>query len=80
MDETTLMKCEGRFLLMVVGWVGLEPTTNALKGRCSTIELPTRKRAFVLVQLMHRCKLRPIADDATKFEIDRAKLSPGVST
>ena len=25
-----------------VGWVGLEPTTNALKGRCSTIELPTR--------------------------------------
>ena len=26
-----------------VGWVGLEPTTNALKGRCSTIELPTRK-------------------------------------
>ena len=24
-----------------VGWVGLEPTTNALKGRCSTIELPT---------------------------------------
>jgi hypothetical protein len=26
-----------------VGWVGLEPTTNALKGRCSTIELPTRE-------------------------------------
>jgi hypothetical protein len=26
-----------------VGWVGLEPTTNALKGRCSTIELPTRQ-------------------------------------
>ena len=25
-----------------LGWVGLEPTTNALKGRCSTIELPTR--------------------------------------
>ena len=25
-----------------MGWVGLEPTTNALKGRCSTIELPTR--------------------------------------
>ena len=24
-----------------LGWVGLEPTTNALKGRCSTIELPT---------------------------------------
>ena len=25
-----------------VGWAGLEPATNALKGRCSTIELPTR--------------------------------------
>jgi hypothetical protein len=24
-----------------VGRVGFEPTTNALKGRCSTIELPT---------------------------------------
>ena len=27
---------------VVVGWEGLEPSTNALKGRCSTIELPTR--------------------------------------
>ena len=25
-----------------VGWEGLEPSTNALKGRCSTVELPTR--------------------------------------
>jgi hypothetical protein len=34
-----------------VGWVGLEPTTNALKGRCSTVELPTRvgKRAVKLL-------------------------------
>ncbi len=32
-----------------LGWVGLEPTTNALKGRCSTIELPTRGGPFVLV-------------------------------
>ncbi len=24
-----------------VGWLGLEPRTNALKGHCSTIELPT---------------------------------------
>jgi hypothetical protein len=31
-----------------VGWVGLEPTTNALKGRCSTIELPTRRELQVL--------------------------------
>jgi hypothetical protein len=29
-----------------VGWVGLEPTTNALKGRCSTIELPTPVQLF----------------------------------
>jgi hypothetical protein len=28
--------------IQMMGWVGLEPTTNALKGRCSTIELPTR--------------------------------------
>ena len=27
---------------MKLGWAGLEPATNALKGRCSTIELPTR--------------------------------------
>lgn len=26
----------------IVGWDGLEPSTNALKGRCSTIELPTQ--------------------------------------
>ena len=25
----------------LVGWVGLEPTANGLKGRCSTTELPT---------------------------------------
>src|SRR6186997_3111577 len=24
-----------------VGWLGLEPRTNTLKGYCSTIELPT---------------------------------------
>ena len=30
------------WLFIRLGWVGLEPTTNALKGRCSTIELPTR--------------------------------------
>lgn len=30
-----------------MGGVGLEPTTNALKGRCSTIELPTRQGSVV---------------------------------
>ena len=27
----------------MVGWVRLELTTNGLKGRCSTIELPAQK-------------------------------------
>ena len=31
----------------VVGRVGFEPTTNGLKGRCSTTELPTRGRRNV---------------------------------
>ena len=25
-----------------MGWVGFEPTTNALKGHCSSTELPTQ--------------------------------------
>ena len=29
-------------LLLEMGWEGLEPSTNTLKGYCSTIELPTR--------------------------------------
>ena len=28
---------------VMVGRVGLEPTANGLKGRCSTIELPTQR-------------------------------------
>jgi hypothetical protein len=40
---STVLYLQTRFPegFVVVGWVGLEPTTNALKGRCSTIELPT---------------------------------------
>jgi len=34
-----------------VGWVGLEPTTNALKGRCSTIELPTRRNLTPMLRM-----------------------------
>ena len=34
-----------------MGWVGLEPTTNALKGRCSTIELPTQGKRSATVSL-----------------------------
>ena len=32
-----------RDFLEVVGRVGFEPTTNGLKGRCSTTELPTQR-------------------------------------
>jgi hypothetical protein len=34
---------EFRGQIKTMGWLGLEPRTNALKGRCSTIELPTRQ-------------------------------------
>ena len=53
-----------------LGWAGLEPAANALKGRCSTIELPTpgnfslsslpsesqptRKLSGLLYRLSHR--------------------------
>lgn len=43
-----------------VGRVGLEPTTNALKGRCSTIELPTRLPA-ISTQLIARSEPTPKA-------------------
>ena len=32
--------------MIKLGWPGLEPGTNALKGRCSTIELPTHMFHF----------------------------------
>ena len=32
--------------MLILGWAGLEPATNALKGRCSTIELPTPGNQF----------------------------------
>jgi hypothetical protein len=31
-------------MIEVVGWPGFEPGTNDLKGRCSTIELPTPRQ------------------------------------
>ena len=41
-----------------MGWEGLEPSTNALKGRCSTIELPTRlfTGSVELIQFPAGCK------------------------
>ena len=51
-----LSNCKTR---MDLGWVGLEPTTNALKGRCSTIELPTPVGGTkVLIQFAGRRKTR----------------------
>ena len=40
-----------------LGWAGLEPATNALKGRCSTIELPTRAGRTFLIHFTGRCKV-----------------------
>ncbi len=40
----------------LVGWVGVEPTANGLKGHCSTTELPTRRhrRAAVTSSRLRR--------------------------
>ncbi len=45
----------------VVGRVGFEPTTNGLKGRCSTTELPTRQ---VVGRLKNPNELKPFGDSA----------------
>ena len=36
----------GFFEIFFVGRLGVEPRTNALKGRCSTFELPSQKPEF----------------------------------
>ena len=39
-----VQKCRAGYkpqAIQKMGWAGLEPAANALKGRCSTIELPT---------------------------------------
>ena len=54
-------KCRGLFSLgrrliipSEMGWEGFEPSTNALKGHCSTTELPTQnyERGYVLPVLV----------------------------
>ena len=40
----------------MVGRVGFEPTTNGLKGRCSTTELPTQQ---VVGRLQNPNELKP---------------------
>jgi hypothetical protein len=46
--------------MRVLGWVGLEPTTNALKGRCSTVELPTHQEtSSESITKSLRCKQKP---------------------
>jgi hypothetical protein len=50
-----------------VGWLGLEPRTNALKGRCSTIELPTlgkRTETVSLKSLVASPFARALLDEA----------------
>jgi hypothetical protein len=41
-----------------LGWEGLEPSTNALKGRCSTIELPTPEQSTESIANSPRCNLK----------------------
>ena len=40
---------------VLVGALGIEPRTNGLKGRCSTIELRTRTQQDVVYQTSHGC-------------------------
>ncbi len=44
------MEAKGRKRGKLVGALGLEPRTNGLKGRCSTIELRTRTQHEVVYQ------------------------------
>ena len=50
-----------------VGWEGLEPSTNALKGRCSTIELPTRWRRGRLMRFARVAILKIIKFSGRDF-------------
>jgi hypothetical protein len=51
---------EFRDRIKYLGWVGLEPTTNALKGRCSTVELPTHQEtSSESITKSLRCKQKP---------------------
>jgi hypothetical protein len=53
-----------RVRIRYLGWVGLEPTTNALKGRCSTIELPTRlEKSHQTIANFALCKCHSIFCD-----------------
>ena len=52
-----------------VGWEGLEPSTNALKGRCSTIELPTRWKGGKLVVCSPVAILKIIKNSGCDFTL-----------
>ena len=63
-----------------MGRVGLEPTTNGLKGRCSTTELPTqRMRAEKLIDGSGGRKGRfwlLIVQPTERFEIEFMRCRP----
>ena len=46
------MEAKGRKGGRLVGALGIEPRTNGLKGRCSTIELRTRTQQNVVYQTL----------------------------
>jgi hypothetical protein len=56
-----------------VGWEGLEPSTNALKGRCSTIELPTRSPAPNQERELHPSGLS-CAHQPSRDELERRRI------
>jgi hypothetical protein len=62
----------------MVGRVGFEPTTNGLKGRCSTTELPTQKRARPnILEVIHdrsRIKVRRKLNDLPRWRKDFSQV------
>ncbi len=67
-------------LFVMVGWEGLEPSTNALKGRCSTIELPThRPRRNVLACFARSVPLKKsVGAEPRKMRAVELKPSTGL--
>ncbi len=57
-----------------MGWVGLEPTTNALKGRCSTIELPTRQSIIPELVEESRREITEVTSTESRARDDRCSF------
>ena len=59
--------------------MGLEPTTNALKGRCSTIELPTRNfKHSSLTPIQQSLCLKPCFCNPPVYAAQKAGKQNGV--